>query len=212
MIIGFHLSWTTYGHWFPNDPRGSWSHEIWKPDLAKVRPLDNGHKIGQRRPVAKAELQEFLDSARAELRWKTVNLSTEERAVVADAFREAAHATGLIIRACAILYNHVHIIVDRPVGSYERVVNRLKGRSSQAIRAYRNISPSPNRRHRVPIWTRGYWCRYIDNPEYMEHAIRYVQEHNMEQKPFHRQLRPVGRASPADQNREYERAARRQVK
>ena len=28
MVAGFHLIWTAYGWWLPNDPRGSSSHEI----------------------------------------------------------------------------------------------------------------------------------------------------------------------------------------
>ena len=27
-VAGFHLIWTAYGWWLPNDPRGSSSHEI----------------------------------------------------------------------------------------------------------------------------------------------------------------------------------------
>ena len=40
MIYAFHLTWTTYGHWFPNDPRGSWSQEVWQPALKQVRELE----------------------------------------------------------------------------------------------------------------------------------------------------------------------------
>jgi len=68
MIIGFHITWTTYGHWFPNDPRGSWSDEVWNPQIAAVRPLDDGRKVTRPRPVARPELQRFLDAARSVLR------------------------------------------------------------------------------------------------------------------------------------------------
>ncbi len=45
MIIAFHLSWTTYGHWFPNDPRGSWSNEVWQPNLATVRAMNDRQRV-----------------------------------------------------------------------------------------------------------------------------------------------------------------------
>jgi hypothetical protein len=28
MVAGYHLIWTVYGYWLPNDPRGSTSREI----------------------------------------------------------------------------------------------------------------------------------------------------------------------------------------
>ncbi len=177
MIIAFHITWTTYGHWFPNDPRGSWSSEVWEPRLATVRGLDNGQRVMGPRPVAKPELQEFLDSARPTLRFKTINLGPPERRLVADTFGEITSAIDLTIRACAILTNHVHIVFERPRTSFERVVNRLKGRSSQTIRTSRGIPGTIDRRERVPIWSQGYWCRYIDNEGYLARAIRYVERH-----------------------------------
>jgi hypothetical protein len=28
MVVAYHLIWTAYGHWLPNDLRGSMSHEL----------------------------------------------------------------------------------------------------------------------------------------------------------------------------------------
>ncbi|MBN2561081.1 MAG: transposase [Phycisphaerae bacterium] len=174
MILGFHLTWTTYGHWFPNDPRGSWSNEVWKPQLAKIRALDDSRKVFRPRPVSQARLQGFLQQARSRLKWDTVQLTKSEILVVAEAFAEAEASTKLEIRACAILPNHVHVVVGRGADTYERTVNRLKGRSAQRIREARHYPAPTNRRQRVPIWTEGYWVRYIDHLEQMECAVNYV--------------------------------------
>jgi hypothetical protein len=30
MVIGYHIILGAYGFWLPNDPRGSWSNEVWE--------------------------------------------------------------------------------------------------------------------------------------------------------------------------------------
>jgi len=176
MIIGFHISWTTYGHWFPNDPRGSWSDEVWQPRLAAMRDLDDGRKVTRPRDVPKSELKRFMHVAGGNLKWDVVVLTEAERAAVAGAFTEVVSATDLAVYACAILADHVHILIERHADSYERVINRLKGRSSQRVRESRGLAVAEDRRSRVPIWSQGYWSRYIDNLDQMECAINYVKQ------------------------------------
>ncbi len=176
MIIGFHITWTTYGHWFPNDPRGSWSDEVWSPALREIRALDEGRKVTRPRSVPRRELQQFLDRARSVLHWPVVHLSEGEINGAGRALGEVARTIQLDILACAILSNHVHLVVARHNDTYERIVNRLKGNSSQAVRELRGIPVATDRRDRVPIWTEGYWCRYINSIPQMERAIEYVQK------------------------------------
>ncbi len=174
MIIGFHLTWTSYGHWFPNDPRGSWSDEVWKPELAGIQALDDGRKVTRPRPVPGDRLQDFLTQGRLQLEWDTVQLTKSEVFVVATAFADVAASAALEVLACAILANHVHVVIERNHSTYERIVNHLKGRSSQWVRKARHLPPAVSRRRRVPIWTEGYWVRYIDHIEQMACAVRYV--------------------------------------
>ena len=47
MIIAWHLVWTCYGWWFPNDPRGSWSKETWQPRLKGLGPMHFGRRAVQ---------------------------------------------------------------------------------------------------------------------------------------------------------------------
>ena len=44
MVAGFHLIWTAYGWWLPNDPRGSSSHEIRVEKIAELGELHHGRK------------------------------------------------------------------------------------------------------------------------------------------------------------------------
>ncbi|MCI0641422.1 MAG: hypothetical protein L0Y72_08625 [Gemmataceae bacterium] len=51
MVAGFHLVWTAYGYWMPNDPRGSWSQEIRVERIADLGEIHYGRKVVQ--PSAK---------------------------------------------------------------------------------------------------------------------------------------------------------------
>ena len=44
MIAGYHLIWTAYGWWLPNDPRGSMSREIRAAAIADLGELHYGRK------------------------------------------------------------------------------------------------------------------------------------------------------------------------
>ena len=39
MVIGYHLIWTAYGWWLPNDPRGSMSRLIRSDIIAELGEL-----------------------------------------------------------------------------------------------------------------------------------------------------------------------------
>lgn len=183
MIIGFHLIWTTYGHWFPNDPRGSWSHEVWEPKLLNLRPIDTQRNTVRQTPVEKHELEAFLDQARSRLKWDVVNLSPSEIMAVGDVFGGIVKAINLSVWACAILSNHVHVMIQRHGLRYERIINRLKGQAGQRIRRMRGYTVVDRRAERVPIWTEKYWVRYIDSSAGMVQAIAYVKHNLPEDSP-----------------------------
>ena len=61
MVAGFHLVWTAYGWWLPNDPRGSSSHEIRVEQIAALGELHYGRKPVQ--PPGR-QVGHFYDQAR----------------------------------------------------------------------------------------------------------------------------------------------------
>jgi hypothetical protein len=66
MVVGYHLIWTAYGWWLPNDPRGSMSHEIRVERIAELGALHYGRKAVQ--PPA-SEPRQFHNQSRAVLGW-----------------------------------------------------------------------------------------------------------------------------------------------
>ncbi|GAI66265.1 unnamed protein product, partial [marine sediment metagenome] len=44
MVIAYHAIFTTYGTWLPNDPRGSYSKEIYNEQLRTLSIINYGRQ------------------------------------------------------------------------------------------------------------------------------------------------------------------------
>lgn len=65
IVIAYHLIWTAYGWWLPNNLRGSSSHVITSNVIAQLGQLHHGRKQVQ---PACADLRAFYDAAKDWLR------------------------------------------------------------------------------------------------------------------------------------------------
>src|SRR5437660_6579562 len=63
-ILAAHYVWTGYGHWLPNDPRGSGSESTRKDELSDLGPIHHGRKKPQPK---RDELRAFYRNARHHL-------------------------------------------------------------------------------------------------------------------------------------------------
>ncbi len=75
MVAGFHLIWTAYGWWLPNDPRGSSSQVIRVEKIAGLGDLHPGRKAVQ--PPSQ-EIQQFYHSPQHGQTWGTSTDSVAE--------------------------------------------------------------------------------------------------------------------------------------
>ena len=62
LVIAYHLIWTAYGQWLPNDPRGSGSDQITSNLIAELGALHLGRK--QVQPCGQV-IRDFYDKAQA---------------------------------------------------------------------------------------------------------------------------------------------------
>ena len=60
MVAGYHLIWTVYGFWLPNDPRGSTSKDVRVEPVKDIGAHHYGRK--EKQPSSK-ELRAFLANA-----------------------------------------------------------------------------------------------------------------------------------------------------
>jgi REP element-mobilizing transposase RayT len=188
MVLGYHVIFTAYGFWLPNDPRGSWSDFVGSWELFRFGPAT---KVTTRRSVAARPHDRALRlAAKQALKYPPVHFSGIQARAIGHGFAESIRRGGVMLWACSILPEHVHLVIARHTCKIEWVVNHLKG---EATRALRQEQLHPFAAYLAPdgtlpmCWARKLWKVFLDSVEDVQRAIRYV-EHNpiKEGKPLQR--------------------------
>ena len=111
MVIASHVIFSAYGFWLPNDPRGSWSEFVRSWDLFRFGPAT---KTTERRSVARKEhdIRARL-AAKEALQYPPVKFTGVQARAVGRGLSEYAAKAHLAIWACAIVPDHVHMVVAR---------------------------------------------------------------------------------------------------
>ncbi len=174
MVIGLHVVFCVYGFWLPNDPRGSWSDFVGGREIFKYGPAT---KTDTRRSVAGTAHDRGLRlNQKKGLKYPPVRLSERQIALIGDGFARACEEWDYVFYACSILPEHVHLVVrqhSRPTG---RIVGHLKARATRSL-----VAAGIWKRDKRPLWSEGHWKVFLNTPEDVTRAIRYV-ESNLEKK------------------------------
>ena len=99
-MIGYMLTWTTYGSWLPGDERGYVEDGVIKPSRPKLQ-IDNRGK--QTYPMA--------------------NLNPEEQEIVYKAIQEESVELNQRIYALSVNRNHIHVVVEHNGMPIEKAVS-----------------------------------------------------------------------------------------
>jgi REP element-mobilizing transposase RayT len=176
MVLGYHVIFSTYGFWLPNDPRGSWSDFVGSWELLRYGPAT---KTTERRSVAyRAHDRAERLAAKGALKYPPVNFTGVQARAVARGFAGYLDGTGVSVWACAILPDHVHLVTGRPGTTVERLVIQLKGAATRELEreGIHPLAAHRCERGRVPkCWARGQWKVYLDADD-VTRAIRYVED------------------------------------
>jgi REP element-mobilizing transposase RayT len=156
MIAGFHLIWTAYGWWLPNEPRGSSSHEIRVERIADLGELHYGRKLIQ--PPSR-ELRAFYTQARQVLKHPLLIFEEEERRIISDSFRKVIAAQRYTCFACAIMPDHVHAVIRKPKHHAETMIENLEAASREALVA------AGRRAVQHPVWGGPGWKVFLNTQE-----------------------------------------------
>jgi len=126
MILAFHAIFSAYGFWLPNDPRGSWSDFVRKWDLVKHgrATKTNAHFAWASVPH---DRQHRLD-AKADLDYPPVVFSDQQICIIARGFNNAITDAQYQVHACAIMPDHVHIVIGRHPRKIGQIIGHLKGK------------------------------------------------------------------------------------
>ncbi|QNN21950.1 hypothetical protein HED60_06590 [Planctomycetales bacterium ZRK34] len=176
MVIASHVIFCAYGFWLPNDPRGSWSDVVAAWELLR---FGRATTTDTRRSVAGAQhdIQQRRLAKRA-LKYPHVSFTGTQALTISRGFAKAITESDYRVHACAILPEHVHMVIARHADrTVERIVGHLKGRATQAL----VDADWPKGR---PVWAERCWKVFLDDDRDVHRAIDYVNQNPIkERKP-----------------------------
>ena len=117
-------------------------------------------------------------AAKQALPRQAVELSGLQARAVGMGFAGYFERSQLPVWACAILPDHVHLVIGRPKMAVEQLVIQLKGAATENLKE-QGIHPfgdMKDKQGRPPkCFARGEWKVYLD-PEDVPRAVHYVEE------------------------------------
>lgn len=168
-MLAAHLTFTAYGSWLPNDPRGSGSKSVGSWPLfahgGATRLEDRSVSVAGRSfdPA-------WRDAARADLKFPPVVWTGVQAVAIARGFEQSVNESEYRLWALAILPDHVHVVVAEHATSPTRIAGHLKGRATQELRASCGWPPDQ------PVWGKRSWVSWLNSDDAVLAAIRYVEE------------------------------------
>ena len=157
-----HAIWTTYMTWPPGDARGHWSPLF---DLYG-RLIEQGHRLNTPDSVTRDRAMEL---AKEPPRILTDLDQSIVAKTVGDLLDREVRAE---VHAAAIERTHVHLLFGPMDENIERIVGKIKGRTSSEI-VRRGSEPDRRR-----TWTAGYWKVFLFDSRAVPMVARYIEEHN----------------------------------
>lgn len=167
LVIAHHLIWTAYGWWLPNDPRGSGSQTVRQDTLTELGELHLGRKAIQ--PTGR-EIRQFYQRAATLLQHPLLTFDETQRVVIADAFGEVIETERYTCYACAVMPDHVHILIRKHKHSAEEMGANLMAASRG------KLIEEGQRDRNHPTWVAGdAWKVFLEHPDDVHRTIGYIE-------------------------------------
>lgn len=167
IIIAHHLVMMLYGHWLPNDLRGSGSTEIRIGELEDLGPIHFGRKRDQ---PSRKELKDFYRRAEPKLEHDVFWIDPAKRQAIADALRQAATFFKYTVWACAICSNHAHLVVRRHRDHGDEIWRVFTNYARDALRNFADVGPVH------PVWSDRPYVVFLYYPPQVVGRIDYVRQ------------------------------------
>jgi REP element-mobilizing transposase RayT len=166
IIIGHHIILHGYGHWLPNDPRGSGSTDIRDEKLVDLGPVHTGRKKQQ---PPRDELREFRRAAEPLLDFELVWFDDAKRQALAESIATTVRSEGYTIWACAIMRNHIHLCVRRHRDDAKTIWGKIAEQTITGLRLFASVPPTH------PIWSQRPYKVFLYTPDDVRRVIEYIE-------------------------------------
>jgi REP element-mobilizing transposase RayT len=177
-MLGWHLIFSTYGFWLPNDPRGSGSARVRAQHIYDAG--GEATKVKTRQSVAyRPHDCRLRRLAKESLKYPAVEMSGIQARAVAHGIGTVVPKVGLTVYACAVLPDHVHLVVARHRIDGDELIGYLKRAGTRGLNEEK-LNPMqrfPKADGRLPSpWGGRGWNVMLFTAGRMHAAIRYVEE------------------------------------
>jgi REP element-mobilizing transposase RayT len=167
LVIAYHIMWTAYGTWLPNDPRGSTSQTLYSDSLAELGEVHFGRKKVQ---PPRREVREFYERAVELLQHQLLTFDEGDRTIIAEAFGEVIATERYTCYACAVMPDHVHLLIRKHKHTAEEMAVNLM--QTSRVRLIQTTHRAPDH----PTWTAGTgWNVFLDHPDDVRRVISYIE-------------------------------------
>jgi REP element-mobilizing transposase RayT len=172
-MLAAHVIFGAYGFWLPNDPRGSWSDFVGAWNL--YRYAGTATKTTETRSLAaRPHDQARRTGAKLLLKRPPVKFTGIQARAIGRGFATYGATAHLSILACAILPDHVHLVLAQHRLPPKQLTIQLKGAATQSL-LQEGIHPFGNTRRPPKCFARGEWIVYLDTDDDVHRAIAYVE-------------------------------------
>ena len=175
-IIAHHLVLTAYGHWLPNDLRGSGSQDFYDDKLAPLGPIHHGRRPAHGQP-SRDELRSFSRKAEPLLNFPIIWFDDAKRQVVGEAFADVIRQRRYTVYACAILSNHAHLVIRRHRDDALTMWNALAEGSRLRLCTQQDCDTGP----RHPIWSQRPYKVFLHTPDDVRGRVAYIRRNPLKE-------------------------------
>jgi REP element-mobilizing transposase RayT len=172
-VIGHHLILTGYGHWLPNDIRGSGSTEIRSEELRDLGDIHSGRKAVQ---PSRRELRMFHAEAEKKLYHAVVWFDEAKRQALAEAFAQVIAKRHYTVWACAILSNHAHLCIRRHREDALTMWNALADGSRSSLRQLKGFPQNH------PVWSTRPYKVFLYSPQDVRSRVHYIENNPLKER------------------------------
>jgi REP element-mobilizing transposase RayT len=166
-IIAHHIIWTLYGHWLSNDPRGSGSEGVRDPKFEPLGEAHFGRKPARKQP-SRDELKAFYRKATPLLEFPPFWIDEAKRQTIGGAIARVIAERNYTVYACAILSNHVHMVIRRHHDDALAMWRAIADAAALALREFPKVGPNH------PVWAARPYKVFLRTPGEVRGRIDYV--------------------------------------
>lgn len=122
------------------------------------------------------DIRAFYQQAATKLKHDLLSFAPDQFSQVAQAFAQTITDHNYTCYACAIMPDHVHILIRRHRDKSEDMLANLQQESRSRLSALGLRSLAH------PTWTQGGWHVYLDHPDAIRRTLRYIENNPLKMR------------------------------